>query len=201
VEAVKWLAFVLMVGDHVNAYFMGYGFAPAYLGGRLVLPLFALVLGYGFAQASHGAQGGILRRLLIWGAVAQVPWLAFEHDYLVNIMGTLWAGCAWWYAVSQPHRWPARAGLIIAAVLLGLVSEYTLPGVLLVVAACFFAQRPGPMSVSALVASLVLLWPVNGTWFAVLALPVWYFAGYLPEVPRARGLFYKAYAGQWATCR
>jgi len=27
---------------------------------------------------------------------------------------------------------------------------------------------------------------------------VWYFAGYLPEVPRARGLFYKAYAGQWA---
>ncbi len=198
VEAVKWLAFALMLGDHVNAYFLGYGSGLAYLGGRLVLPLFAFSLAFGFVQASHGSQSRILRRLVVWGIVAQLPWLAFEHGvYLLNVMGTLWAGCAAWYAVQRARSWRIALWLL-AVIVVGGVSEYGIAGVLVVLSSCWFFARRDVASAAAVVASLLLLQPINGTWFALVALGVWAAARYLPELPRARGWFYRAYPAQWA---
>lgn len=198
VEAVKWLAFALMLGDHLNAYLFGYGSGLAYLGGRLVLPLFAFCLAFGFVQASHGSQSRVLRRLVVWGIVAQLPWLAFEHGvYVLNVMGTLWAGCAAWYAVQRARSWRIALWLL-AVIVVGGVSEYGIAGVLVVLSACWFFARRDLASAAAVLASLLLLQPINGTYFALASVLVWLGARFLPEVPRARGLFYKAYAAQWA---
>lgn len=44
IELVKWVALLLMVGDHTNAYLAKYSIPYLYELGRIAFPLFALIL-------------------------------------------------------------------------------------------------------------------------------------------------------------
>ncbi|MBK7549911.1 MAG: hypothetical protein IPI20_19875 [Rhodoferax sp.] len=49
-EALKWLALVLMTGDHVNKYVLADSLPGLFELGRLAMPLFMFVLAYNLAR-------------------------------------------------------------------------------------------------------------------------------------------------------
>ncbi|MFC6838876.1 TraX family protein [Xanthomonas theicola] len=85
-ELLKWLALILMTGDHV-AKVLGDGYLPVVSElGRIAFPLFALVLAYNLAQPRADVLKSV-RRLLLWGIVAQpVHGLAFGYWIPVNVL-------------------------------------------------------------------------------------------------------------------
>ncbi|MFY0498964.1 TraX family protein, partial [Staphylococcus haemolyticus] len=71
--AIKWIALLLMVVDHVNKYVFHEASATAFFAGRLVMPLFAFVLAFNPARPGSIERGGgkrTLARLLLIGAAS-----------------------------------------------------------------------------------------------------------------------------------
>ena len=87
-EALKWLALLLMTLDHVNKYLLHASVPELFAAGRLALPQFGFVLGYNLARPGAPASGGYsrtARRLGIFGSIATIPVIA---------LGGL--GWGWW---------------------------------------------------------------------------------------------------------
>jgi len=66
VEALKWLALVLMTGDHVNKYLFNATLPVLFEAGRVALPLFVFVLAYNLARPGtleRGVYGRTMSRL------------------------------------------------------------------------------------------------------------------------------------------
>lgn len=210
-EAIKWVAFALMVLDHVARYAIeGLGPVP-WLLGRLVFPLFAIALGAGMARRKDLAD--MLLRLVVWGAVAQAAMLfAYPGARQLNVLFTFGAGVAIAALIQKFGSAEGRRPFAIMLSLLGLLgavltacaSEYGPVGAALVASAIWAGRRHDGggahwPSALTLTACVILLTPINGTAMAVLALPVaWAALRWPVELPRVRRLFYVGYAAQWA---
>lgn len=208
-EVTKWFAFALMVGDHVNAYLLDYSQPLLYLGGRLVFPLFALCLAEGLAGAGQLRAEGVLKRLILWACVAQVPWSRFEHADALNVLFALACGLGVYLAFVGNASPVRRVLLGVVGLSLSAACEYGIAGCAVVVAAMWWREElsahtwsdaaPGwkrwqlRVAPWAVAASLALLTPINITWFALLALPVFLALRYAGDVPRARHWFYGLY--------
>lgn len=103
-EILKWLAVILMIGDHVAKMVCG-GYVPGLIeAGRVAFPLFAPVMAYNLAQPGADMVKSV-RRLAVWGAIAQpVHALAFGYWLPLNILLAFALCAAAVYAVSQ-RRW------------------------------------------------------------------------------------------------
>lgn len=210
-EAIKWLAFALMVFDHLARYAIeGLGPLP-WLLGRLVFPLFAIALGAGVARRK--GLNDMLLRLVVWGTIAQGAMLfAFPEAHSLNVLFTFAAGVGISIAIlklgsaegRRPFAFMLCAAGIIVALLTACASEYGPVGAALVASAIWAGRRHDGggahwPSAFTLTACVVLLTPINDTGFAVLALPVaWALLRWPVELPRVRRLFYAGYAAQWA---
>lgn len=100
-ELLKWLAVILMTGDHVAKVIYG-GYVPGLSeAGRVAFPLFALVMAYNLAQPGADV-GKSIRRLALWGVIAQpVHALAFGYWLPLNILLTFALCAAAVHAVNQ----------------------------------------------------------------------------------------------------
>ena len=97
-EALKWIAIVTMVIDHV-----GYIFFPQILVfrliGRIAFPLFCLLIAVRLVEKPQ-RWAGYLKRLSLWAVVSHLPyWVVFsdgvplaESYKMLNIMATLGLG-------------------------------------------------------------------------------------------------------------
>ena len=77
-ETLKWIALVLMTGDHVNKYLFNATLPLLFEAGRVALPLFVFVLAYNLARPDVMARevyGRTMKRLALFGAVASVPFI------------------------------------------------------------------------------------------------------------------------------
>jgi hypothetical protein len=203
-EALKWIGLAAMLGDHVDKALFGDRFPGLSDAGRIAFPLFALVFGYNLARTdAHWPQTyrRVLVRLLLFGLVA-LPFsvLAFQRwDLLpLNILFTLALGLGLIWCI---RRNDLVAALVAPVLFLGggLLVEFSWPGLLLLVAcwACF--ARPGAAAWLGALASLALLFLVNGNHYALLALPVaWAVVRFAPELPRHRWVFYVFYPAHLA---
>lgn len=202
-EAIKWLAFALMVLDHVARYAVpGLGPVP-WLLGRLVFPLFAIALGVGLSRRQDLRD--VATRLALWGCIAQGAMLvAVPRGVELNVLFTFAAGVG----VVQLARARGRSIALRALAISGIVVasclvEYGPIGVAVVASAIWAAHRHAQggrhwLSVGALAFSVLCLWPINATPMAVLALPVaWALLRWPIALPRYRRLFYRGYAAQW----
>ncbi|HTD72157.1 MAG TPA: TraX family protein [Steroidobacteraceae bacterium] len=197
IEAAKWLGLVLMLGDHVNLYLLDSRYPVLYLLGRLVFPLFALALGFGLAGRGSLVLRDTIRRLFVWACIAQIPWAFFTHAPLLNVVFTLACGAVLYEAVFVRGWSFGRALLVVAAFLAGCAAEFGVAGLFVVFAALWFAERCNAGQWVVLVLAVVLLHAVNASFFAVLALPVFWVLYCHAEIPRIRHFFYPAYAGQF----
>jgi len=206
-ELLKWIAVVLMTGDHV-ARVLGDGYIPVVSElGRIAFPLFALVLAYNLAQPGADLLKSV-RRLLLWGVIAQPAWgLAFGHWLPFNVLFSFGLAAAAIWSI-QRREWVLLGMCVVIAP--GLV-EYYWTGLILVVAAWWLFkspaaqdQPPPPSTRHAVRIALLVLafgplcWLNDNAW-ALLALPiVALLAKRNVPVPRTRWAFYLYYVGHLA---
>ncbi|WP_459056882.1 TraX family protein [Stenotrophomonas sp. PSU-St22] len=208
-ELLKWLALVLMTGDHIVTVF-GLGYVPVVSElGRIAFPVFALVMAYNLAQPGADV-GKSARRLALWGLVATpAAAIAFGQALPLNVLLTFAAaaGCIW---ALERHQWALAALLYIVA---PVVLDYAWPGVWLVLAAWAWFKNHGkrmhwllgswdwrrhrlylvlPIWVWACMGLLCLY---NGNGWALLALPFMSLGELPARIPRAGRGFYAYYMG------
>lgn len=186
-EVLKWMAVILMTGDHVAKVIHG-GYVPVLSeSGRVAFPLFALVMAYNLAQ--QGADvGKSVRRLGMWGVIAQpVHALVFGYWLPLNILLTF-SLCAGAIYLAGQRRWIALA---FAAAALPLFVDYQWAGVGFVLLAwCAFKWRQFWPLVPAFGA---ICW-FNGNLWALAAIPVVLGLSRVTwPVPRGRWAFYGYY--------
>lgn len=188
---VKLVALGLMVLDHLD-----WGLFESALGihdtiGRAVFPLFALTLG---RSAILGPPGHLLRvvapRMALVGAVASVAYVPLFGVYPLNVMFTLAAGVA--MVALLRMGWGFVAGVVFAVG--GALVDYQWFGLACIaVAAWAFARSRLPVA-GVLAVMALLLVPVNGSLWALLAVPLFALASmFNGPAPRLKWLFYAAY--------
>jgi len=213
-EALKWLAVVLMTGDHVARVLFG-GYVPVVSElGRIAFPVFAVVMAYNLAEPGADV-GKSVRRLVAWGIVVQ-PFhaLAFGHWLPLNVLLSFaLATSAVWCA--QHRRWWLLALCIAPA---PLIVDYQWAGIALVLASWHWYSRrrdlpQGGASINGLYFETLSDWrdypwvvavpwcmlcAYNGNAWSLLALPVLLLGDLKCSVPRTRWAFYGYYVGHLA---
>lgn len=192
-EAVKWLAFVAMVCDHVDLALFGRGVPWLHALGTFAFPAFCLTFGLGVATSSNPLA--VAKRLVLPAIIAQAAWLVIRPEHPLNVLA-VFAACAALEGTAGRWLGTKGAGYLALAGVAGYVGEGGPWGVMLVAGASAARdlRRWWPLAtVGALWAVLV---PTPGT-LAALAAVAWWPASW-PRIPRTRGLFAWAYAGHLA---
>jgi|RifCSPlowO2_12_1023861.scaffolds.fasta_scaffold11231_7 hypothetical protein len=198
-EVIKWVALVLMIGDHINKYLFN-GTIPALFElGRLAMPLFGMVLAFNCAQ--YGDQVGfykrLITRLLIAGVVSTPFYIALggvQHGWWpLNIFFTLGVATAVIYAlrVGRPLYLCLAAAIFAVG---GALVEFMWPAVFLVVVTYLFCKKPNLWRFFGVFVALCSLTWINGNGYALLALPVAaVIVHHTFNLPRFQWLFYGFY--------
>lgn len=196
-EALKYLALVLMTVDHVDKYLFNGTHPEAFAAGRSALPIFALVLAYNLARPyalERGVHKRTASRLLAFGLLATPAYIALgglaADVYPLNIMFTL--------LVATVAIQLLDCGRTIAAAITfgvgGCLVEFGLPAIGLCVAVWFYVRRPTLCRLALGVICLASLQIFNGNAWALAAFPLlftihrWTF-----KLKRCRWLFYLYY--------
>jgi hypothetical protein len=198
VEALKWLALVLMTGDHVNRFLFSGTLPYLFELGRLALPIFVFVLAYNLArpgQLEQGTYPRTMKRLAVFGALASVPFIALG-DLLhagwwpLNILFTLLLLTTTLYLVE-------RNDLLAAGVLFlvgGSLVEYGWLGLSLGLAVWTYCKQPSLPAAAVALLACAGLWLTNGNLWALACVPLILAATRLNlPVPRLRWAFYAYY--------
>jgi hypothetical protein len=205
VEALKWLGIVLMTVDHANKYLNGGQFAWMFDTGRIVMPLFGFVLAYNLSRPGALVQGmfqRVSRRLLIYGAVATIPFIGIHgpiaYGLPLNIlfMLLLSTGLIWLLERRSPRRMMAIVPLFVIG---GLLPEFWHFGTAATIAAWYFCKNPRVTSLALWIVTLVALFVINQNFYALLVIPLIYAAQYVDlRMPRYRHVFYVFYPAHLA---
>lgn len=200
IEALKWLALALMLGDHVNKYLFDEHLPVLFEAGRLCMPLFAILLGFNLARPSSDASaaGRTLKRLVIFGALASVPYMWLNPKlpggwYPLNVLFEL-AGLALVVLVLKRGGAGHKALAALVFVVVGAFAEYWWPAIGLGLAAYSYARRPSWLTLAVALGCCAALAVINGNQWALAAFPVLAVASRVElKVPRVRDFFYWFY--------
>ncbi len=201
IDALKWLAVVLMVIDHINKFVFKEAVPSMFALGRVAVPLFVFVLGYNLARAG-ALQAGVYQRvffrLAVFGALSVVP-----HALMNTLIGGWWpVNIMFTLAVAVLVAWLLDKGgpvSVMAACLVflfgGALVEFWWPAIAACLSVWAYFKTPSVVYVAGFVASLLALYFVNGNVWALMALPVilasrawrwplprmkWFFYGFYP---------------------
>ena len=200
IEAIKWLALVLMTGDHVDKYLFNETLPFLFEAGRAAMPLFVFVLAYNLARPdalARGAYPRCMKRLALFGALATPSFVALGGLAVgwwpLNIMFTLLVITAALYFVERGGavRFRIAAGMVLVG---GSSVEFWWPAVVLGLAVWCYCKSPSWTALLVAPLACAALWPVNGNFWALAAVPVVAAATRLDlRVPRLRWVFYAYY--------
>lgn len=200
IEALKWLALVLMTLDHVNKYLLHDAVPLLFNAGRLAAPLFLFVLSFNLARPgryAEGAYGRVMQRLAFFGLLASVPFTALGGLgwgwWPLNIMVMMLVATIILYLVEA-----GGAGCMALAVGLfvvgGAVVEFWWPALVVCIAAWRYCKSPSWASLGAWCAGMFSLGIINRNQWALLALGIIFLAPFVSlRVPRLSRLFYVYY--------
>jgi hypothetical protein len=202
-EAIKWLALVLMTLDHVNKYLFAHKLPACFELGRLSMPLFVFVLAYNLARPDSLAAGAHWRtgkRLAIYGVIACAPYIALGTVlggwWPLNILFTLLAATAMYGLIEHGGRLQTTSAVAIFAVA-GALVEYWWPALLLALACWLYCNRPSAGRLVGLVVCTASLWLINQNLWALAALPIMLAAPCatlrMPRVPHVFYVYYPAH--------
>ena len=199
VEMLKWIAAVLMVGDHINKYLLHESVPALFDVGRLAMPLFAIVLGYNLARPSEGLYARVAVRLAIAGGLASAPFIALGGLgwgwWPLNIMATFLLATliCWLLDSGGAPRIAAAAALFVVG---GSSVEFWWPGVAVCVAAWSYARKPSWHALICAVLAVFALRFINGNDWALPSFVVLLAATRVPgsmRLQRGRLFFYAFY--------
>ena len=201
-EALKWLALVLMVLDHVNQYLCDGSLPWAFPLGRLAFPLFAFVLAYNLARPhalSNGTAVRTMKRLAIFALIAAIPHVALDGRWLpVNILATLLVatGVIVLFEQGGLKSWHG----LLAFMLGGYIVEGNWFAVAVCITAHYYCKSPTILRLLSVFASLVVLGLfINANQWALAVLPVILAAPQVTiKINRHRNVFYWFYPAHLA---
>jgi len=200
-EALKWIALLSMVVDHVNGYVFQDRFVLAQAFGRLSFPLFALVLGYNLARRDPPSLAAVAQRLAIGGLVAQ-PFFALmvNSAWRFNIFFTFLAALGVIALARQPASVRRNAMLLLLFIGAGVIVDYFWYGIAIAVASYHYSRTQTIGAAGILLATLGALtlflflaigWPALA---GLLTIPLtWYAQGLKVSIRRRPWLFYAFY--------
>lgn len=199
-EAIKWVALVLMTLDHVNKYLFAHQLPFFYELGRIAMPLFVFVLAYNLARPNallNGAHWRVSKRLAIYGVVASLPYMALgtvvSGWWPLNIMFLLLAATAIFGLVEHGGRLQGVLAVAVFAIA-GSLVEYWWPALALAICCWLYCKRPSLGRLSAMTLCLIALSLVNQNLWACAALPIIVAAPKVDlQIIRCRQLFYAYY--------
>ena len=188
-EALKYLALLSMVADHVNKALFGGAVAWLVPVGRLAFPIFACVMAYNLAR-SNVQYGRMLHRLFLVAVIATPFHPVIMGSWLpLNVLFTFFVAVAV-IVQLQRREWFWAAVSFAGA----LFVDYQWSGVALVVFAWYFAQRPTWWAAAGVLCSLAGVSLLVGNAWSFAAIPVLLLAQhYAPAVPRLRWFFWAFY--------
>lgn len=200
IEAIKWLALLLMTLDHVNKYLLADSVHALFALGRVAMPLFAFVLAYNLARPGALAKGAHLRtmkRLALYGALATPAFVGLgglvAGWWPLNILWMLFVATAVIYLIEL-----GGTGRLIAAAAFfafgGFFVEFWWPALGFCLACWAYCRKPSWLALVGLTSCCAALWFINNNLWALVALPV-IFAGAKIDLPfpRWRHVFYVYY--------
>jgi hypothetical protein len=199
-EAVKWLAMLLMVADHTNKYLLNDTSHTLFNGGRIAMPLFVFVLAYNLARPDaykRDAHSRTMKRLALFGLLATPPFIALggllAGWWPLNILFALLSMTANIYFLEQQK---ISGYLIACAVFIvgGSTVEFWRPVLAFGIALWWYCKTPhiAPMIIAQV--ALLLLRIINGNYWAFAALPILIASTAVTiPVPRYKWLFYYFY--------
>ena len=200
IEVLKWIALALMTLDHVNTFLYERTLFGAYELGRLSMPLFSFVFAFNLARPNalkNGVHGRMMQRLAVFGLLATPFYMklaALPGGWLpLNIMFTFFVATAVIGLFQRGRTADAVAGILIFLGG-GAVVDYQWYGLILCFAAWWYCRAPGWLSGALLLAAAALLYPVNGNFWAMAAVPLMIAAPTMRfHMPRLRYAFYIYY--------
>jgi hypothetical protein len=200
IESLKWLALVLMTGDHVNKYLFNAKLPLLFEAGRLTLPIFVFVLADHLARPGaleRGVYGRTMRRLTVFGALASLPFMALGGLYAgwwpLNVMFTLLVitATAWLIERGGALRLIAAAAVFALG---GSLVEFWWPAVLFGLAVWSYTRRPSWTAAILALLACATRQLINGNPWALAALPLILLASRVDlRLPRWRWAFYGYY--------
>lgn len=197
IEALKWLALLLMTGDHVNTYLFSGALPYLFEAGRLALPIFVFVLAHNLARPGaieRGAYRRTMLRLALFGVAASVPFIGLGGVIFgwrpLNIMFTLLAATGMLCLIERGQTVLCLVVFLVG----GALVEFRWPALLLAVAAWWYCKQPCWWAAILVLVACASLWFINGNLWALAALPVLICASRIDlRVPRLRWMFYAYY--------
>jgi len=213
-EALKWLALIVMALDHVNKYVYREQLPVIFEVGRSVLPIFSFVLAYNLTRpnaTTNGAYRRTMQRLTLTGLLS-APIVYALNAPLVNkspwwpqnvlFMFLLAAGLSILWMKGGALR---RALPVVLFLLAGAVVEYFWFGLGCFWASSLFCRQPTIRHFSLWVLALLSLTAVNGNLWALAAVLIVLLATRVPlSLPRNKWMFYAFYPTHllaiWVLC-
>lgn len=203
IEALKWLALVLMTGDHANKYLFNATLPLLFEAGRLAMPIFVFVLAYNLARPGRAEQGAYKRTMLRLGLFGFLATPAFimlgslmVGWFPLNIMFTLLVITAVVALIERARAGSYFAGTVAVLVFLwgGGLVEFWWPAIALGLASWWYCKNPSWIALLAALAACFSLTWINGNPWALAAFPLVVGASRINlNVPRLRWVFYAYY--------
>ncbi len=208
VEALKWLALVLMTGDHINKHLIKPYIPELLWAGRLAMPIFMVVLAYNLSRPGTFERGIYSRtfiRLAIFGAIASIPFLGLGQLLFVwlplNILFTLLATAATIYYIERAQRsvetierytnWMLAIGIFLVG---GALGEFWWPALSIGISAWYYFRKPSWSALIIMLLAWTSLRVINLSHWALAAIPLLLIASRVDiPMPRWRWAFYIYY--------
>lgn len=199
-EALKWVAVVCMVLDHVGKYLLHDTVPALFFAGRLTMPLFGFVLGYNLSRPGALASGVYFRtskRLLVWALISCVPFMALNMDvqglWPLNILFLLLLATSIAWLFDMGGRWPTIAAIQLF-VFGGFVAEFFWFGLLACLTVWAYRRNPSWSLLLCWLLSLASFYVFNGNFWAFGVVPFVIVASLVRfNVPRMSLFFYTFY--------
>ena len=196
-EWLKWIALILMTGDHVNKVLLHGAYPWLTDAARVVFPIFAIVFVYNLRLGEEGEHGlRAATRLAIAGVVVQ-PFHAWAFGYWLplNVLLSLSAGAFVCWLFSRGRWLPA----LLLWAFAGLWVDYSWWGIAVMAAAMTMFRPAHDRSIFLLPLAVASLAFINGNFWALASLPlIALFARAPGNFPRWRWTFLGYYGAHLA---
>lgn len=189
---LKVSAFAVMMFGHADWWLFDESFWIHRTLGRLVFPVFGIILAYHLAHMPMHRVGPLLLRLGI-GASVSLPFYGYLQGspLPLNILATYMVAVACWWLWLRGMEPVAVLVLVVG----GAVVDYSWFGVVGVLLAAWWFRTESRFLLVPVVVFAAVLFPINGNWWALLAVPlVWAAAAWMHgPAPRFKWAFYVGY--------
>lgn len=196
-EALKWLAMILMTIDHVNRIFFDGNNITALSIGRVAMPLFAFVFVYNLARPEKFTPAIYFKtftRLIFFGILAMPSYMGMMKSYNLIPLNILFSFLVASSTLYFYEKEGTSARTIFCFLVGGILVEYNWLGIFICISSWLYCKKPSIATLLICFAAYFLLDFANNSNWTLLAIPIIILATQIDiNIPRWRYFFWWYY--------